>query len=198
MSYGKITAKQREILDYLKQQVLLRGYPPSVREICEAVNLRSPSTVHTHLKVLRDGGYLDKDDHKTRAISLKGSRQSFRSVPLLGTVTAGLPILAQQEVEGYVPYDGTASGELFALRVRGDSMLGAGILPDDIVIVRRQPDARTGDIVVALLGDEATVKRLSLTDGGVWLMPENPAYEPIDGSECCILGLVVALYRPHV
>ena len=104
----KLSPKRLEILQYLTDFTEQNGYPPSIREICEAVNLRSPSTVHTHLKVLRDGGYLDKDDHKTRAISLKGSRQGYRSVPLLGTVTAGLPILAQQEVEGYVPYGGTA------------------------------------------------------------------------------------------
>ncbi len=194
----KLSPKRLEILQYLTDFTEQNGYPPSIREICEAVHLRSPSTVHAHLKVLKEGGYLDKDDRKTRAICLKGSRQGYRSIPLLGTVTAGLPILAQQEVEGYVPYEGSASGELFALRVRGDSMTGAGILSGDIVIVRRQPDARTGDIVVALLEDEATVKRLSLKNGQVWLLPENPAYAPIDGSECGILGLVVALYRPHV
>ncbi len=195
----KLSPKRLEILQYLTDFTEQNGYPPSIREICEAVHLRSPSTVHAHIKVLKEGGYLEKDDRKTRAICLKSSRQSYRSVPVLGTVTAGLPILAQQEVEGYVPYETGPSGELFALRVRGDSMVGAGILSGDIVIVRQQPDARSGDIVVALLGDEATVKRLLLKkDGGVWLLPENPAYEPIDGSECSILGLVVSLYRPHV
>lgn len=195
----KLSPKRLEILQYLTDFTEQNGYPPSIREICEAVNLRSPSTVHAHIKVLKEGGYLEKDDRKTRAICLKNNRQSYRSVPILGTVTAGLPILAQQEVEGYVPYETGSSGELFALRVRGDSMVGAGILSGDIVIVRQQPDARSGDIVVALLGDEATVKRLLLKkDGGVWLLPENPAYEPIDGSECSILGLVVSLYRPHV
>ncbi len=195
----KLSPKRLEILQYLTDFTEQNGYPPSIREICEAVHLRSPSTVHAHIKVLKEGGYLEKDDRKTRAICLKSSRQSYRSVPVLGTVTAGLPILAQQEVEGYVPYETGPSGELFALRVRGDSMVGAGILSGDIVIVRQQPDARSGDIVVALLGDEATVKRLLLKKGGgVWLLPENPAYEPIDGSECSILGLVVSLYRPHV
>lgn len=194
----KLSPKRLEILKYLNEFTEQNGYPPSIREICQAVGLRSPSTVHAHLKVLKEGGFLEKSDRKTRAISLKGSRPGFRSIPLLGTVTAGLPILAQQEVEGYIPYEGSASGELFALRVRGDSMTGAGILSGDIVIVRRQPDARSGDIVVALLDDEATVKRLSLKGRRVLLLPENPAYDPIDGDGCAILGLVVALYRPHV
>ena len=194
----KLSAKRLEILQYLTEFTEQNGYPPSIREICAAVNLRSPSTVHSHLKVLKEGGYLEKDDRQNRAITLKSAHQNYRSVPLLGTVTAGQPILAQQEVEGYIPYEGSASGELFALNVRGDSMIGAGILSGDVVIVRQQPDARSGDIVVALLEDEATVKRLSLQGGEVWLLPENPAYQPIDGSECAILGVVVALYRPHV
>ncbi len=194
----KLSAKRLEILQYITDYTEQNGFPPSVREIGDAVGLRSPSTVHAHLKVLQEAGYLDKGEGKTRSISIKGSRQGFRSVPILGTVTAGVPILAQQEVEGYVQYDGSVSGELYALRVRGDSMIGAGILDGDIVIVRRQPDALAGDIVVALLDDEATVKRLSLRGKEVWLEPENPAYTPINGSDCSILGLVIALYRPRV
>ncbi|ODU55854.1 MAG: repressor LexA [Clostridium sp. SCN 57-10] len=194
----KLSPKRIEILEYLSSFTEQNGYPPSIREICEAVHLRSPSTVHAHIKVLKEGGYLEKDDRKTRAISVRGSRQPVRNVPVLGLVTAGAPILAQQMVEGYVPYIGGASGELFALTVRGDSMINAAILEDDVVIVKRTPSADNGDIVVALLGDEATVKRLSRKNGHVRLMPENPAYEPIDGDECTILGVVVAVYRPHV
>lgn len=194
----KLSPKRIEILEYLSSFTEQNGYPPSIREICEAVHLRSPSTVHAHIKVLKEGGYLEKDDRKTRAISVRGSRQPVRSVPVLGLVTAGAPILAQQMVEGYVPYIGGASGELFALTVRGDSMINAAILEDDVVIVKRAPSADNGDIVVALLGDEATVKRLSRKNGHVRLMPENPAYEPIDGDECTVLGVVVAVYRPNV
>ena len=194
----KLSPKRIEILEYLSSFTEQNGYPPSIREICEAVHLRSPSTVHAHIKVLKEGGYLEKDDRKTRAISVRGSRQPVRSVPVLGLVTAGAPILAQQMVEGYVPYIGGASGELFALTVRGDSMINAAILEEDVVIVKRTPSADNGDIVVALLGDEATVKRLSRKNGHVHLMPENPAYAPIDGDECTILGVVVAVYRPYV
>ena len=192
-----LTPIRKEILNYLQSFTRENGYPPSIREICQAVGLRSPSTVHSHIKVLREGGYLDKGDRKTRAISIR-NRAEYQEVPILGRVTAGLPILAQEEISGYAPYTGSASGPLFALSVRGDSMVGAAILDGDVVIVRNQPDAVNGQIVVALLGDEATVKRLWRRDGKVLLMPENPAYAPIDGSECSILGIVVAVYRPEV
>ena len=196
---NKLSPMRQRILDYVTAFTRENGYPPTVREICEAVGLRSPSTVHSHLKILQEGGYLEKDDRKTRALSVKGgSGTAFRSVPILGTVTAGLPILAQEDTLGYVPYDGPEQGEMFALSVRGESMLGAGILDGDVVLVRRQNTAMSGQIVVALLGEEATVKRLAMRADGVWLMPENPAFEPIDGRECAILGVVVSLYRPHV
>ena len=194
-----LSKMQQKIYDYLVSCIREQGYPPSVREIGEAVGLRSPSTVHSHLKILQEGGYLEKDDRKTRALSVRGgSGTAFRSVPILGTVTAGLPILAQEDTLGYVPYDGPEQGEMFALQVRGESMIGAGILDGDIVLVRRQNTALSGQIVVALLGEEATVKRLVLRADGVWLMPENPAFGPIDGRECAVLGLVVSLYRPRV
>ena len=196
---NKLSPMRQRILDYVTAFTRENGYPPTVREICDAVGLRSPSTVHSHLKILQDGGYLEKGEHKTRAISVRGgSGTAFRSVPVLGTVTAGLPILAQEDTLGYVPYDGPEQGEMFALQVRGESMLGAGILDGDIVLVRRQNTAISGQIVVALLGDEATVKRLRLAKDGVWLLPENPAFDPIDGRECTILGLVISLYRPRV
>ena len=195
----QLSPMRQRILEFVTDSTRANGYPPTVREICDAVGLRSPSTVHSHLKILQEGGYLEKSDHKTRALSVKGSSgAAFRSVPVLGTVTAGLPILAQEDTLGYVPYDGPEQGEMFALQVRGESMVGAGILDGDIVLVRRQNTALSGQIVVALLEDEATVKRLRLARDGVWLLPENPAFDPIDGTHCQILGLVISLYRPRV
>ena len=161
------------------------------------MGLRSPSTVHSHIRILQEEGYLNKGEKSSRSLSLK-NKPAFQSVPILGTVTAGLPILAQQEVEGYVPYLGGSSGEMFALRVRGDSMINAHILDGDIVVVRRQQTAQDGEIVVALLEEEATVKRLRRGKNQVWLMPENPDYDPIDGNECSILGRVVSVCRPKV
>lgn len=195
----QLSPMRQRILEFVTDSTRANGYPPTVREICDAVGLRSPSTVHSHLKILQEGGYLEKSDHKTRTLSVKGgSGAAFRSVPVLGTVTAGLPILAQEDTLGYVPYDGPEQGEMFALQVRGESMVGAGILDGDIVLVRRQNTALSGQIVVALLEDEATVKRLRLARDGVWLLPENPAFDPIDGTHCQILGLVISLYRPRV
>ncbi len=191
-----LTPIRSKILEFVTSFTDSNGFPPTVREICEAVDLRSPSTVYFHLKVLQDEGYLDKNEGKTRAITVK-NKPSYKAVPVVGTVTAGQPILAQEEICGYVPYENAAGDKLFALRVRGDSMINAGILDGDTVIVRQQSDARHGQIVVAMIEDEATVKRLS-TKNGVWLMPENEAYEPIDGRYCTILGLVVGLYRDNV
>lgn len=196
---NQLSPMRQRILEFVTESTRTNGYPPTIREICDAVGLRSPSTVHSHLKILQEGGYLEKSEHKTRALQVKSSGGSaFRSIPVLGTVTAGLPILAQEDTLGYVPYDGPEQGEMFALQVRGESMVGAGILDGDIVLVRRQNTALSGQIVVALLEDEATVKRLRLARDGVWLLPENPAFDPIDGNHCQILGLVVSLYRPRV
>jgi len=197
MSIKILSAKRQAILDYIEQFTCDNGYPPSVREIGEAVGLRSPSTVHSHLKILEEGGYLQKSQGKTRALSLPG-QPGYKSVPVLGTVRAGAPILAVEDTVGYVPYEGHAGGELFALNVKGDSMKDAAILEGDVVVVKRQPTAISGQIVVALLDDEATVKRLRIEDGHIWLMPENPAYQPIDGDGCSILGVVVAVYRYDV
>lgn len=187
---------RQKILDYISSFTAENGYPPSVREICQAVDLRSPSTVHSHLKILQEGGWLEKDDRKTRAITLKNQPSPVARIPILGVVTAGQPILMQEDIQGYLPYEHT-SGEYFALRVKGDSMMGAGILNGDAVIVRRQDSADNRDIVVAMLEDEATVKRLKLDHGKVTLMPENPAYSPIDGTYASILGLVVAVWREY-
>lgn len=192
-----LSTKRKAILEYIERFTLENGFAPSVREIGEAVGLRSPSTVHSHLKILEDSGYLQKSKGKTRTVSVAG-QNNYKNVPLLGTVQAGLPVLAQEETIGYVPFDGHAGSNLFALTVRGDSMKDAAILEDDVVIVRQQPTADNGQIVVALIGEEATVKRLKLEKGHVWLMPENPDFEPIDGDGCSILGVVVAVYRYNV
>jgi repressor LexA len=184
-------AKQRAIYQFIVEFTQSRGYPPSVREIGEAVGLRSPSTVHMYIKTLQEQGLIHKDDRKTRALTT-----SFTGgVPILGRVTAGSPIFASEEYSGSLAYRTDNPSDDFALRIKGDSMIGAGILDGDYVVVRRQETAENGAIVVALLGDEATCKRLSRKDGAVWLMPENPDYEPIDGSECALLGRVIAVVR---
>ena len=197
MASKVLSAKRKAILEYIERFTLDNGYAPSVREIGEAVGLRSPSTVHSHLKILEDNGYLQKSKGKTRTVSVAG-QTNYKIVPLLGTVQAGLPVLAQEETIGYVPFEGHGGSDLFALTVRGDSMKDAAILEGDVVIVRQQPTADSGQIVVALNGEEATVKRLRLEKGHVWLMPENPDFEPIDGDGCSILGVVVAVYRYNV
>ena len=191
-----LSPKRRAILEYIESFAQENGSAPSVREIGDAVGLRSPSTVHAHLRILEENGYLQKSKGKTRTLSLPG-QPGYRNVPVIGTVRAGQPILAVEDAIGYVPFEGSGEG-LFALNVRGDSMKDAAILEDDVVIVRPQPTADNGQIVVALIDDEATVKRLRLEKGHVWLMPENPAYQPIDGEGCSILGVVVAVYRYHV
>jgi len=193
-----LTPKQREVLEFISNTVAERSYPPSVREICAGVGIRSTATVHSYLKELAEMGYLTKDDRKTRALSV-GS-ESFKRVPLLGKVTAGVPITAVENVEGYVPFEAPTSHEnYFALNVSGDSMINAGIFDGDVIIVHCQPAAESGDIVVALLGDEATVKRLKLDESAktVTLMPENPAYDPIPANDCVILGKVCALIRRY-
>ena len=193
-----LTEKQKRILDYINEFTLKQDYPPSVREICNEVGLRSPSTVHCHIKRLRELGYLQRDDGRTRSLSVRGGATMTPRVPILGRVTAGMPALAVEQVEGYIPYENASSGhEHFALRINGESMIGAGIMDGDIIIVRRQQTARNGQIVVALIEDEATCKRLLLQHGEVWLMPENENYPPINGENCSILGVVTAVYRDY-
>lgn len=191
-----LSPKRQAILEYIEAFTLEQGYCPSVREIAEAVGLRSPSTVHSHLKILEENGYLQKSKGKTRSLSVSG-QISYKNVPVLGTVRAGEPILAVQDAVGYVPFEGHGD-DLYALTIKGDSMKDAAILEGDIVVVRPQATAQNGQIVVALIDDEATVKRLKIDKKHIWLMPENPDYSPIDGSECSILGVVVAVYRYHV
>lgn len=191
---ARTTNKREQILDFLTRFVNEHGYSPTIREICSAVGLQSTATVHYHLAALREAGLIEMDDMKKRAISLPDAQRADR-IPVVGVVTAGVPILATENIEGYLPWDGEAG--CFVLRVRGDSMIGAGILDGDKVVVRPQKDAENGQIVVALLDDSATVKRLKKAGREVWLMPENPSYQPIDGREAQILGRVKALYREY-
>ena len=208
----KLTAMQQKIYDYIANTVRNQGYPPSVREIGEAVGLKSPSTVHFHIKHLEELGYISKSGRKGRALTLteraapaaaapapaQEAEMPSGRVPVLGDVAAGSPILAQECIDDYISFDTQGrDGEFFALRVRGESMLNAGILPGDLVVVHRQPTAHNGEIVVALLGDEATVKRLSRRNGEVWLLPENEHYQPIDGRQATLLGKVTAVVRQY-
>jgi len=203
----KLTPKQQQIYDYILSFTSQHGYPPSVREIGAAVGLKSPSTVHFHLKGLEEAGMIIKAEGKTRAITLPAApRRTVAEesgartdrIPVVGNVAAGSPILAEECIEDYLTFDTQGlSGEHFALKVRGESMMGAGILPDDLVVVHRQQEAHSGEIVVALFEDEATVKTLRRRDGHVWLMPENPAYDPIDGTHAQIVGKVVAVVRRY-
>ena len=204
---ANLTKKQQQVYDFILSFTSEHGYPPSVREIGAAVGLKSPSTVHFHMKGLEEAGVIVKAEGKTRAISLPGVSKSpvaeeldscANQVPVLGNVAAGSPILAQECIEDYRTFDTQGlSGEHFALRVRGESMLNAGILPGDLVVVHRQSEARNGEIVVALFEDEATVKTLQCRDGHIWLLPENPDYEPIDGTHAEIIGKVVAVVRRY-
>ena len=211
----KLSKMQKRVYDYIVQSMEQNGYAPSVREIGDALGLKSPSTVHFHVKHLEEMGLLEKCSGKSRTIVLKKHPSAApaaqkkaeeydelaerrNQVPIVGNVAAGSPILAQECVEDYLTFDtGGRSGEYFALRVRGESMLGVGILPNDLVVVHSQPTANNGEIVVALLGDEATVKTFSRKNGEIWLLPANPDYSPIDGSECEIMGRVVAVVRQY-
>lgn len=195
--------KQKRILEFIADFTTEKGYPPSVREIGAAVGLRSPSTVHAHLNKLRELGYLQKDAHCTRSLTLVGAGREVAAseenkVPILGRVTAGMPILAVEENEGYLTVDlGGRRGNHFALRIQGDSMINAGILDGDYIVVRQQNFAQNRQIVVAMIDDEATCKRLVSRDGHLWLMPENEAYPPIPGDESIILGVVVRVIREY-
>ena len=194
--------KRSEIFDFLVRYIDSHGYGPSVREICDAVELRSTATVHYHLRQLAEQGMIRIGDGKKRAISLVKSQQEHlppsdgpASIPILGTVAAGQPILALEQIDGYLPWPGGANW--FALRVKGESMKNAGILSGDLVIVRPQKTAENGEIVVALLEDEATVKRFSKKNGHIYLLPENEAFSPIPGDEAVILGLVRGVVRTY-
>ncbi len=191
---ARTTTKREEILTFLQQFTQENGYAPSVREICAAVGLQSTATVHYHLNALREAGLISMDEMKKRTISLPGTHRTGH-IPVIGVVTAGQPILAVENIEGYLPWDGQP--DCFALRVRGDSMINAGILSGDTVVVRPQKTAENGEIVVALLDDSATVKRFQKKGGRIWLIPENPAYAPIDGTNASIIGKVKAVIREY-
>ena len=191
---ARTSDKQQKILEYLNEFIEDNGYPPTVREICAAVGLKSTATVSYHLNELKRLGKIQADSNKRRAISLPEQQQRGR-IPVVRVVTAGYPILAQENIESTIPWDGES--ECFALRIKGDSMIGAGILDGDKVVVRPQPDCQNGEIVIALLGDEATCKRFRRDKTGVWLLPENPDYEPIDGREAQIIGKVKAVIREY-
>jgi len=202
MATGKISEKQREILEYIKQEILQRGYPPAVREICEAVNLKSTSSVHSHLETLEKNGYIRRDPTKPRAIEILDdefnlTRREVVNVPVIGQVAAGEPILAEQNIQDYfpIPVEYMPNCETFMLKVKGESMVNAGILSGDTVLVRRQSDAQDGDMVVALVEDSATVKTFYKENGHYRLQPENDAMEPIIVDDCEILGKVFGVFR---
>lgn len=202
MGYGKISNKQQEILDYIKEEILKRGYPPAVREICEAVHLKSTSSVHSHLETLEKNGYIRRDPTKPRAIEICDDnfqmvRTEMVSLPVIGQVAAGLPILAEENIESYfpVPAEMVPHGESFILKVKGDSMINAGILSGDRIFVNSCNSARNGDMVVALIDDSATVKTFYREDGHVRLQPENDTMEPIIVDDCQILGIVFGVFR---
>ena len=190
--------KKMQILDFIRREIDDKGYPPSVREICLAVGLKSTSTVHAHLNRLEEEGYIRRDATKPRALELTDTATvRGRSVPLVGRVTAGMPILAQQNIEEYymLPQNLVGGDEVFILSVQGESMIEAGILDGDFVIVRRQSHADNGEIVVAMIDDEATVKRIFYEKTRVRLQPENSAMQPIYARDVTVLGRVIALFR---
>ncbi len=202
MSYGKITPKQSEILEFIKQCILNRGVPPAVREICEAVNLKSTSTVHAHLEKLEKNGYIRRDMAKSRSIeivddSFNLSRREIVNIPVVGRVAAGEPILAMENIENYfpIPSDHVPSSESFILRVKGDSMINIGILDGDYIMVEKQCTARNGDVVVALIEDSSTVKTFYKEDNHIRLQPENDDLDPIIVPDCVIMGKVSGVFR---
>lgn len=202
MGYGKITAKQQEILDFIKAEILRKGYPPAVRDICEAVHLKSTSSVHSHLETLEKNGYIRRDPTKPRAIEIMDEnfymlRREVVNVPLVGTVAAGQPILAAENIESYfpIPAEHVPNAEVFMLKVKGESMVNAGIFDGDQIMVQQQNTAHNGDIVVALVDDSATVKTFYKEDGHYRLQPENDSMDPIIVDEVTILGKVFGIFR---
>ena len=202
MSYGKISKKQQEILDYIKHEILNKGYPPAVRDICEAVHLKSTSSVHSHLETLEKNGYIRRDPTKPRAIEIIDDnfnlvRREVVNVPIVGTVAAGVPLLAVENVENYfpIPAEYMPNRDTFMLKVKGDSMVNAGILNGDCVLVQKQSTASNGDMVVALVDDSATVKTFYKEDGYYRLQPENDYMEPIIVNDVMILGKVFGVFR---
>ena len=202
MAYGRITQKQSEILEYIKSQILNKGYPPSVRDICSAVNLKSTSSVHAHLESLEKNGYIRRDPTKPRTIEIIDdnfnlTRREIVNVPVLGQVAAGEPILAVDNITGYfpIPSEFMPNEETFILTVKGDSMINIGIYNGDQIVVEKCNTAENGEIIVALIDDSATVKRFYKENGHIRLQPENDFMDPIIVDDCMILGKVIGLMR---
>ncbi|MCI8583276.1 MAG: transcriptional repressor LexA [Dorea sp.] len=202
MSQGKISAKQKEILEYIKSQILDRGFPPAVRDICEAVHLKSTSSVHSHLETLEKNGYIRRDPTKPRAIEILDDtfnlmRREVTNVPIIGRVAAGEPILAEQNIENYfpIPMEMLPNNQTFMLKVRGESMVNAGILDGDMILVEERQTASDGEMIVALVEDSATVKTFYKEDGFIRLQPENDFMEPIIVEDAAILGKVIGVFR---
>ena len=205
MAYGRITQKQSEILEYIKSQILNKGYPPSVRDICSAVNLKSTSSVHAHLESLEKNGYIRRDPTKPRTIEIIDdnfnlTRREMVNVPVLGQVAAGEPILAVDNITGYfpIPSEFMPNEETFILTVKGDSMINIGIYNGDQIVVEKCNTAENGEIIVALLDDSATVKRFYKENGHIRLQPENDFMDPIIVDDCMILGKVIGLMTSDI
>lgn len=202
MSKGKISKKQEEILQYIKSQILERGFPPAVREICDAVNLKSTSSVHSHLETLEKNGYIRRDPTKPRAIEILDdnfnlTRREMVQVPMVGRVAAGEPILAQENIEEYfpIPVEFLPNNDVFMLKIRGESMINAGIMDGDYVVVEKRNTASNGEMVVAMIEDGATVKTFYKEEGVIRLQPENDTMEPFILPDVEILGKVIAVFR---
>ena len=202
MAYGKITDKQSQILEYIKSEILNKGYPPSVRDICQAVNLKSTSSVHSHLETLEKNGYIRRDPTKPRTIEIIDDnfnlvRREVVNVPMVGTVAAGQPILDIENIDNYfpIPSEYMPNEETFMLKVKGESMINAGILDGDNILVKRQNTAKNGDMVVALVDDSATVKTFYKENGHIRLQPENDNMDPIIVPTCEIIGKVFGVFR---
>lgn len=202
MAYGRISDKQKEILEYMKQEILNKGYPPTVRDICEAVKLKSTSSVHSHLETLEKNGYIRRDPTKPRAIEIIDenfnlTRREMTNVPMVGRVAAGEPILAVENIESYfpIPTEYMPNAESFMLKVKGESMINAGIFDGDQILVEKCNTARNGDMVVALVDDSATVKTFYKENGHIRLQPENDTMDPIIVDDCEIMGKVFGVFR---
>lgn len=202
MEYGRITEKQREILEYIKQEILNKGYPPTVRELCDAVHLKSTSSIHSHLESLEKNGYIRRDPSKPRAIEIVDdnfnlTRREVVNVPIVGSIAAGQPLLAIQNIDNYfpIPAEYMPNQETFMLRVKGDSMINVGIFSGDVILVKQQSTASNGDIVAALVDDSATVKTFYKENDHIRLQPENDTMEPIIVPDCQILGVVFGVFR---
>ena len=202
MEYGRITDKQREILEYIKQEILNKGYPPTVREMCDAVHLKSTSSIHSHLESLEKNGYIRRDPSKHRTIEIVDdnfnlTRREVVNVPVVGSIAAGQPLLAVQNIDNYfpIPSEYMPNQDTFMLHVKGESMINAGIFDGDVILVKQQNTARNGEIVAALVDDSATVKTFYKEAGHIRLQPENDTMDPIIVADCQILGVVFGVFR---